>query len=161
MTRILNPTLDLKMERIVPVSPEKIWAAWTQPEHLKQWFCPRPWMTTQAELDLKPGGIFRTVMEGPAGEKFNNTGCYLELVPNKLLTWTNALEPGFRPAKPDKSAPVHFFFTASIEIEPHPTGAKYTAYALHTEEAACQQHASMGFEQGWGAALDQLVELMR
>ena len=57
-----DPRLDLILERIVDVPPELVWAAWTTPEHVKQWFTPAPWKTVECEIDLRPGGIFRTVM---------------------------------------------------------------------------------------------------
>jgi hypothetical protein len=31
---------------------------------------------------------------------------------------------------------------------------------MHADESSCQQHAEMGFADGWGAALDQLVTLL-
>lgn len=156
-----NPKLDLKLERVVPVSPDKIYRAWTTPEHLKQWFCPKPWQTTECEMDLRPGGVFRTVMEGPNGERFNNAGCFLELVPPRRIVWTNALEPGFRPAVADKSAPVHFFFTATLTFEPQGAGTKYTAIVQHANESDAAQHATMGFDDGWGTVLNQLVEILQ
>jgi hypothetical protein len=36
-------------------------------------------MTTECEIDLRPGGKFRTVMRGPDGTTMDNTGCYLEV----------------------------------------------------------------------------------
>lgn len=56
------PELDLVFERTVEVAPELVWMAWTQPEHLKHWFTPAPWTTVDCEIDLRPGGIFRTTM---------------------------------------------------------------------------------------------------
>ena len=44
------------------VPRELVWLAWTTPEHVKQWFTPAPWTTVDCEIDLRPGGIFRTVM---------------------------------------------------------------------------------------------------
>ena len=73
----VNPELDLVLERTVDVSPKFIWAAWTQPEHLKEWFCPKPWLVTECDIDLRPGGIFRTVMRGPDGQESPDVGCYL------------------------------------------------------------------------------------
>ena len=76
----LDPKLDLVLECIVDVPKELVWKAWTQPELLKQWFTPKPWSTVDCELDLRPGGIFRTVMRSPEGQDFTNLGCYLEVV---------------------------------------------------------------------------------
>jgi uncharacterized protein YndB with AHSA1/START domain len=154
-----NPTLDLVLERVVPVAPERVWRAWTDPEKLKQWFCPRPWRTVECQIDLRPGGLFRTVMQSPEGEAMEpNTGCYLEVVPNELLVWTGALEPGFRPVQHDGDVPV---FTAIIAIEPAEGGSRYTAIAMHRDPAGAAKHKEMGFHEGWGAALDQLVEAAR
>ena len=47
--------------------------------------------------------------------------------------------------------------TAIIAIEPHGSGTRYTATALHRDEAARKKHEEMGFHKGWGTALDQLV----
>lgn len=163
----LDPKLDLKLERIVDVPPELVWMAWTTPEHLMPWFCPRPWKAVECEIDLKPGGIFRTVMESPEGQRYPGDGCYLEVVPNKRLVWTSALEPGFRPKRPDapsegKKECDDMLFTAFILLEPHGNGGtKYTAIAMHAEESAAERHRAMGFEQGWGTCLEQLVEYVK
>lgn len=152
-----NPELDLVLERVVPVSPERIWRAWTEPERLKRWFCPRPWRTTECEIDLRPGGRFRTVMQSPEGRDMEpGIGCYLEVVPNERLVWTNALGPGFRPVSHAEDALV---FTAIIAIEPVEGGSKYTAVAMHRDPETTAKHKEMGFHEGWGAALDQLVEM--
>src|SRR5216683_4903223 len=73
-----NPKLDLVLERVVDVSRERVWAAWTKPGHIKKWFTPAPWTTVACEIDLRPGGIFQTVMRSPEGENFPTAGCYLE-----------------------------------------------------------------------------------
>lgn len=156
----LNPKLDLTFERIVDVPRALIWRAWTTPEHLKPWFCPLPWRTIDCEIDLRSGGIFRTVMLSPEGKEFPNLSCYLEVVENERLVWTNALLPGFRPA-PVSTHPsegtLEFFFTATIQLASHGAGTRYTAIVRHGDEAGCRQHAAMGFQEGWGIALDQLV----
>ena len=40
-------------------------------------------------------------------------------------------------------------------------GTRYTATVIHADEAGCQKHAAMGFEAGWGAALNQLVAMVQ
>ena len=99
---IPDPELDLVLDREVDVAPELVWRAWTEPELITQWFTPKPWETPVAEVDLRPGGIFRTVMRAPDGEEYHNVGCYLEVVPNERLVWTGALGPGFRPQSGDR-----------------------------------------------------------
>lgn len=153
---IADPELDLVLTRVVPVSPERVWRAWTEPEQLMQWFCPRPWKTVECDIDLRPGGIFRTVMQSPEGDRFPGTGCYLEVIPYKKLVWTSAMLPGFRPAPPAEG---EFRFTGVVLLEPHETGTRYTAMAIHEDIGGAQKHAAMGFADGWGAALDQLVEM--
>lgn len=152
-----DPALDLVLERTVPVPPEKVWAAWTTPELIKQWFTPVPWRTTEAVVELWPGGLFRTVMEGPDGERNEGNGCVLEAVENRRLVWTGALGRGFRP----NSAEVGMLFTAVIAIEPDGDGGtRYTATAIHGNPDDAKTHDEMGFHVGWGLALDQLVALM-
>ncbi len=157
-----DPKLDLVFERMVDVPKEPIWTAWTTPEQLKQWFTPAPWKTVDCEIDLRPGGLFRTVMRSPEGQELLNVGCYLEIVENEKLVWTNALAPGYRPCKaPEATSCVTFFFTAVVTLEPHGNGTRYTALVLHGDEEACKQHEEMGFHEGWEKALDQLVEVVK
>ena len=148
----INPKLDLVLERVVDVRPELVWKAWTQPEHLKKWFTPAPWQTVDCEIDLRPGGIFRTTMRSPEGEEFPSSGCYLEVVENRKLVFTDALGPGFRPKS-------EAFMTAVILLEPEGTGTRYTAIAMHADSDGKTKHEEMGFFNGWSTALDQLVEL--
>lgn len=155
-----DPTLDLVLERIVPLRPEQVWAAWTRPEHLTRWFTPAPWTTPEAELDPRPGGIFRTVMCSPEGEKSEGSGCVLAAVEHRLLVWTNALGPGVRPNRIGEGEG-EFPFTAVITMEPSGDDSTlYGARVVHATAADCAAHAAMGFHDGWGAALDQLVSVM-
>jgi uncharacterized protein YndB with AHSA1/START domain len=157
ITHKLDPKLDLVLERVVDVPPQLVWAAWTTPEYVKKWFTPAPWQTVECEIDLRPGGIFRTLMRSPEGQEFPNIGCYLEVIENQKLVWTAALKPGYRP----QSATGIPLFTAVILLEPHGAGTKYTAIAIHGDEESAKKHLDMGFHEGWGKALDQLVTLAK
>lgn len=165
LTDDFNPELDLTFERVVDLPPEKIWAAWTKPNLVTRWFTPEPWKTVACEIDLKPGGKFHTAMRSPEGQEFPHSGCYLEVVENRQLVWTNAMEPGFRPAKPpqpnEEGGCGHFFFTGIITLTPVPEGTLYRAMVLHNDKASCEAHAAMGFEEGWGKALDQLIAMVK
>lgn len=153
-----DPKLDLVLERVVDVPRELVWSAWTVPEHVMQWFTPAPWTTADCEIDLRPGGVFRTVMRSPEGREFPHVGCYLEVVENQRLVWTVALAPGYRPSGDATEVPA---FTAIISLEPHGQGTKYRALVLHKDEAGRKKHEDMGFHEGWASALDQLTALAR
>lgn len=154
----VNPDLDLVLDRTVDVPPHLVYRAWTEPEQLKKWFCPRPWMTTECDIDLRPGGVFRTLMRGPNGEEADNVGCWLEVIPNERLVFTGLMEPGFRPVNIASDVPV---FTCILTLEKAGNGTRYRAHVMHRDPAAKQVHESMGFHHGWGAALDQLVEMVK
>src|SRR5215218_7030177 len=96
---IPDPKLDLVLERVVDVPRSLVWAAWTKPEHIVHWFTPAPWKTIDCKIDLRPGGVFWTLMQSPEGKEFPNNGCILEAVHEERLVFTDALLPGFRPAQ--------------------------------------------------------------
>lgn len=153
-----DPTLDLVLERTVDVAPELVWRAWTEPKLLAQWFTPAPWSTVSVDLDLRPGGTFTTVMRSPEGEEFPNPGCVLHVEEGRRLVFTSGLAAGFRPAVSDGSG---FAMTAIVDIAPDGAGTRYTATALHADPESRKTHEQMGFHEGWGAALDQLVALAK
>ncbi|WP_326563913.1 SRPBCC family protein [Micromonospora peucetia] len=153
----VNPDLDLVLERTVDVAPELVWKAWTTPELIVRWFAPRPWSTSSCEIDLQPGGRFNTVMRSPEGEDYPSTGCILVVEEGSTLVFTSGLGPGFRPQVVTGDFP----FTAVIRIEPAGNGTRYTATAVHADASAKKSHEEMGFAEGWSAALDQLVEVVK
>ena len=150
----MSSPLDLVLERVVDVSPDKVWAAWTEPKHIVNWFTPKPWQTTAAEVDLRPGGKFNSTFKSPDGQVIQNYGCFLEVVPGRKLVFTDCLREGWRPSG-------QTFMTAIVEIIPEGKGTRYKATALHSSEADAKKHLEMGFINGWGTALDQLVAYMK
>ncbi len=128
--------------------------SWTQPALLEQWFCPAPWRATDFDLDLRPGGRFNSVFRGPEGEVMPQSGCFLEVVPEQRLVWTDAMEGDFRPrAEP--------FMTGIVTLEPKDGGTLYRAVVLHANAETRAKHEAMGFQEGWGKAADQLAALAR
>lgn len=149
-----DPKLDLVLERTLDVPRELVWTALTKPEHLRQWFAPKPWTITDCEIDLRPGGVIRFVLRSPEGQEFPNIGCYLDIVPNERLVWTDALLPGYRPSESP-------FFTAVLTLEPQGSGTRYRAIAVHRDEAGRKKHEEMGFHEGWGTVADQMVPYIK
>jgi uncharacterized protein YndB with AHSA1/START domain len=144
-----DPKLDLVLERVVDASRDLVWIALTKPEHVSSGFRQRPGPLRTAR-SICGQGYFRFVMRSPEGEEFPNICCYLEVVPNERLVWTDALLPGYRPSE-------NPFLTAILALEALGNTTRYTAMAIHRDEATRKRHEEMGFHDGWGKSLDQLV----
>jgi uncharacterized protein YndB with AHSA1/START domain len=88
------PTVSLPSEREVVgtrvfEAPRRlVFEAWSRPEHLRRWIGPRTLTVTECELDLRPGGIWRTVLRGPDGREYAFSGVYREVVPPERLVYT-------------------------------------------------------------------------
>lgn len=145
---------ELHLTRIIAAPRSAIFRAWTEPELLKQWFTPRPWTTPVVELDVRPGGSSYILMRGPDGTEFPNRGIYLEVIPDTRLVFTDAYTQAWEPSEKP-------FMTGIIDLADTPGGTRYAARVLHWTAADRDTHEQMGFHEGWGAALDQLVALAK
>ncbi|WP_425073815.1 SRPBCC family protein [Sagittula sp. S175] len=158
MTFQFSPETDLSLERRIAASPANVWRCWTDPDLLVRWFCPAPWQTTEARIDLRPGGAFFTAMEGPLpdGTQGSNAseGCFLDVIPERRLVFTDALRADYRPNGKG-------FMTAVLTFEPDGAGTLYRAEVLHNDPETRQSHETMGFHDGWGTAAAQLEELAK
>nr|WP_255768770.1 SRPBCC family protein [Maritalea mediterranea] len=126
-----------------------LWECWTTPEHVMQFFVPKPHKVTRCEIDLRVGGKFNTSFEFD-GQEMDNQGVYLEIQNQQKLVFTDAYSEGWKPA-PDP------FMTAIILFEDAPAGGTtYTAIARHRSTEARKTHEDMGFFDGWGTVVDQL-----
>ena len=71
----VDPRLDIVIDRTVVAPVERVWAAWTRPAQLSAWFAPAPYVLTACEVDLLPGGVFRTVFGSLSGIELHSVGC--------------------------------------------------------------------------------------
>jgi len=149
----VNPKLDLVFERFIDAPTRLVWEALTKPEHLKEWYMPKPWgRVSRAEMDVRPGGIFSIDITTADGKEFPNLGCFLEAVPMERLVWTSMLFPGYRPAVFD-DIPI----TAIMTMQSVGAGTRYVFTALHRNEADLEKNKTSGWQQGTEIALDQFV----
>jgi uncharacterized protein YndB with AHSA1/START domain len=149
----INPKLDFTIERFIDAPPRLVWEALTKPEHVKEWYMPKPWgRVSRTEMDVRPGGIFSIDIATADGQEVPNLGCFLEVIPMKRLVWTSMLFPGYRPAVFD-DIPI----TAIMTMESVGAGTRYVFTALHRDEADLEANKASGWREGTEMALDQLV----
>lgn len=145
---------DLWISRRLDAPRKLVWEAWSHPEHLQTWWAPPPLTTPICEMDFRPGGVFRTVMRDPDGAEYGGEGCFVDLVPQSRIVFTDALGPGWRPV----ASP---FMTVVITMADEGNGTRYGAHILHADEDARIKHEEMGFHTGWGSVINQLGEFAK
>ncbi|MEI9851301.1 MAG: SRPBCC family protein [Sphingomonas sp.] len=137
---------ELAIEYLIDAPVSAVWRAYT--DHLGEWFCPEPWRAEVVEMDLRAGGRAAITMYGPNGEVAPNDGVYLEVIPERLIVFTDAFTRGWDPA----GAP---FMVGSFAFEPEGDRTRYRGCARHWTAEAKAQHEAMGFHQGWGKVAEQ------
>jgi len=134
-----KPSLTLK--RRLNAGPEKVYAAWTDPEKIVKWFGPDSGPVTHAEADVRVGGHYAVTFHTEDGEEHNVGGIYREVVPNEKLAFTWAWR-----TMPERES----FVTVLIK----PDGAGSILTLIHEQffdEPARDRHAV-----GWTGCLDKL-----
>jgi uncharacterized protein YndB with AHSA1/START domain len=132
---------SLVIKRTFAASAERVFAAWTRPELLKQWMGPGPVTVSEAEVDLSVGGAYRLVMHDPKGDTHIPSGTYEEIVPNEKLvfnwTWANVEE------------------VTRVTVELREIGDNETELTL-THTGFAEKEARDHHEEGWNGCLDKL-----
>lgn len=75
-------------QAVLPVAPDRIFRAWTDPEEIKSWFGQEPYSVQHAEIDLQVGGKWLFVFDTSRESHNSLSGEYLEIVPNSRLAFT-------------------------------------------------------------------------
>jgi uncharacterized protein YndB with AHSA1/START domain len=80
---------ELVITRVFNAPRELVYKVWTDPEHVKNWWGPKPFTNPVCEIDLRPGGRFHYVMRSPDGMDFPMWGTFTEIVPNERLVYSD------------------------------------------------------------------------
>ena len=153
--KIHKSDLSLGIERTIEAPREIVWRCWTEPDLFRKWYCPAPWTVPVADLDIRPGGRFNCVMAGPDDERISTTGSYLDVVDGARLVFTDAFAENYMP-RPGS------FMTGVLELDDADADLTRMIWtARHSKHEDVEKHLTMGFEQGWPAAAEQLNELAK
>ena len=87
--RVTQDHTAIRMERIIPARPERVYREWLDPELLARWMVPGPYEVTRVEVDERVGGHYR-IWQSHSGSEIGGFDCELvELVPSQRidLSW--------------------------------------------------------------------------
>lgn len=86
---------EIRISRLLHAEVELVWEAWTDPEHIKNWWGPNGFTNTISKMDIKPGGEWELVMHGPDGKDFKNKNIFKEIIVHKKLVYEHVSAPKF------------------------------------------------------------------
>jgi len=81
---------DLTIRRSFDAPRTLVFQAWTEPQHLARWSCPRGFTMTHNSGELRVGGTFCATMRSPEGTEHRLQGVYREITPPQRLVFTHA-----------------------------------------------------------------------
>lgn len=85
----MSQPIAITVDAVVNAPIEKVWRAWTAPEHIVQWaFASDDWESPAAESDVRVGGTFKTVMAAKdKSASFDFTGMFTVVVPHERIEY--------------------------------------------------------------------------
>ncbi len=90
-----NSNKEIISSRVLNTPVEKVYEAFANPSHLKNWWGPEGFTNTIHEFDLQPGGKWILTMHGPQVGNYENSSVFKTVEPNKLIAWTRNSQPLF------------------------------------------------------------------
>ena len=138
-----KPSLTIK--RRIAAPPAKVFAAWTDPKKITQWFGPDPCEMISAEADARVGGRYRMVFRTPDGEEHDVSGTYSDVVPDQKLTFSWMWR-----TMPERASQV------TITLKPDGDGTILTLFheQFFDEPARDRHHA------GWSGTIEKLARYL-
>ncbi|MEL6811663.1 MAG: SRPBCC domain-containing protein [Bacteroidota bacterium] len=136
----------LTIQRTFNAHISLVWEAWTQPEHIAQWWGPKGMETKVIAHNFAVGGSWKYSMEMPNGSEFIAEGVYKEIVDHQKIVTSADFKP----------------MTEGVELqvlfEEAGEQTHFTFHVVHPTEEYCRQQEQMGFMNGWGSVFDRLQE---
>lgn len=144
-----EPDLPVVIRRRYAAPRDLVFAAWTRPEHMREWFCPAGFTVLEVHTDVRPGGRWHTRLAGPDGRRFIERGIYIEIVRNDRLRFTHSWE------SEDGEISIRSLVEVTFVEEAGSTEMTFTQSGLPDAKAR-ERH-----RQGWSEAFDFLDDHLR
>ncbi len=144
MTTKASDKASLEIKRFINAPRNRVYAAWTDPAQLKEWFGPENVQTRDLVADPRIGGKFRWDLTNSEGEEMTVHGEYRELQAGKKIVFTWQWDD-------DETWEEHVSLV-SVELSDRDGGTelRLTHTQLPSEESRDRHN------EGWSSVLDRL-----
>lgn len=147
------------LTRTLTAPRDRVFAAWTRPEHLAWFYNPAmPTPTTPIEVDLRVGGVWRQQMVVNDELQYPTGGVYLEVVDDQRLIFRWGAVGGWPDLTGDllTEAPI-----VTVELSDVDEGTELSltvAFADHLTDDEVQSLIEGGTRDGWSATIDRVAQ---
>ena len=157
-----NNPQEFVITRTFDAPRDLVWKAFTDPEHMKQWWGPQGATVVKSDMDLRPGGRYHYALRTSDGTIMWAKFVYREITPTSRIVFVNSFsdEAGgvtHHPMAP--TWPLELLSTFLFEDEGKKTKftVKWSPLNASEEERATFAAAHASMQQGWGGTLDKLT----
>ncbi len=151
----ISKSADLVLSRTFNAPRSLVWQAWTDPQHLVQWWGPVGFTGANCEMDLRVGGKFMLDLLGPDGMHYPCIGTYCEIRPEERIVYEGEAGEG-HPC--GSGLPPRSLVTITFED----AGSK-TTVTIHTRFQTLERREAAlrgGYGPGWTQSLERLAALL-
>ncbi len=142
-----DPATSFCVERVFKAKRDRVYAAFTSPGLLHQWWCPDGYHFTHLEMDARPGKMWKSVMVSDAGDfTWTSKGTFDEVVSGKRIVWrvTGSTDGGEGHET-----------RVTLTFDDDPGGTRVTLTHERFPDSETRDH----HQGGWGTCLDKLARL--
>ena len=141
--------LELRMSRVFDAPRELVFAAYTDPKHVPNWWGMRNSTTIVDTMDVRPGGRWRYIQRAADGTEWAFNGEYRDVVPPERLVSTFIFE-----GMPDKVV------VDSATFDEHDGKTTVTVISSFASVEDRNGMLQSGMESGAAESWDRLAELL-
>lgn len=91
-----GPDCEIVCSRIINAPIEIAFRAWSEPDHLKNWWGPNGFTNTFNEFDFREGGKWCFIMHGPEKGNYVNECEFTKIKRPALIAWKRFSKPHFQ-----------------------------------------------------------------
>ncbi len=165
MIGVRPPAKPFVITRTFDAPRDRVWQAWTEREQLMQWFGPKGFKMTTANLDFRPGGTFHYCLRTPEGGQMWGKFVYRAIEAPTRIVLVNSFsdEKGGLARHPmSPTWPLEMLSTTTFTEENGRTKLTIEWSPLNPtdEESRTFDSSHEGMTQGWAGTFEQLAEYL-
>lgn len=140
---------EIVFTRVFNAPRQLVFDAWSNPEHLIQWWGPSGFTNTFHHIDVRPGGQWRFTMHGPDGVDYPNLVQFDEILPHERIAYTHSTG---EEADPD--------FHVEVKFEEQGEKTRLTLAMRFASTEARNSKVEFGVLEGGAQTLDRLGDAL-